>query len=149
MAWTFAALQAKFKSILTLHGQNTYLRRRCISCSQTGKDADYQDDCIVCGGTGFAQKLEGYTMRKMIVGTQSSLPVSLERFPTGMIIGEGCYFFCENTVNPRYGDIIYDFNNATLEWDSFDIKKVIERRYDSRVLFYTCACEAREISGAV
>jgi hypothetical protein len=86
-------------------------------------------------------------MRKMVVGTQSSMPVSLGQFPSGMIVGEGCYFFCESTVMPKYGDIIYDFNNATLEWEAFDVKKVIERRYDNRVLFFTCACEIRDVSG--
>jgi len=144
MAWNYYTLQRKFRDILIAHGQNVYLRRRCTSCSQTGIAAKYDDDCEVCGGTGYAQRLEGYTMRKMIVGTQFSFPTALAREAPGVILDEGSYFFCEPEVAPKYGDIIYDLNNATAQWEPYEINKVLERRWDNRVLFYNCACKIKE-----
>jgi hypothetical protein len=142
--WRYPALQRRFKEILVEHGQDVYLRRRCTSCSQTGPYAKYDDLCEVCGGTGYAQTLEKFTMRKMIVGTQYSFFKAMGIFASGVILDEGCYFFCEGNVNPKYGDLIYDFDYATNTWIPYEINKVLERRYDKRVLFYNCAVRLRE-----
>ena len=147
MSYTFNSLSKKVKYILTKYGQDAYLRRRCTYCSQEGDRGKYSDDCEYCGGTGYVQVLQRYTMRKMVVGNQFSFPNALGIKGMGVVISEGTYFFCEGNVNPRYGDIIYDWNNATQEWEIYEINKVLERRYDNRVLFYNCACQIRE--GAV
>lgn len=142
--WKYPALQKKFKDILTEYGQDVYLRRRCTSCSQSGPYAKYDNNCTVCGGTGYHQKLEKYTMRKMVVGTQYSFLKSMGIFASGVILEEGCYFFCEGSVAPKVGDIIYDFNYATSTWTPYEINKALERRYDKRIIFYNCAVRIRE-----
>lgn len=144
MNYTYYTLQRKFRDILMNHGQNVYLRRRCAECSQGGINAKYDDDCEICGGTGYHQKLEGYTMRKMIVGTQFSFPSAMGREAFGIVLDEGSYFFCDVNVSPKYGDLIYDLNNSTQQWEAYEINKVLERRFDDRVLFYNCACEIKE-----
>jgi hypothetical protein len=93
---------------------------------------------------GYDSGLERYTMRKMIVGNQYSYSASMGLFSSGFILDEGCYFFCQPEVAPKYGDLIYDFNNATCGWECYEVSKVLERRYDNRVLFYTCACRIKE-----
>lgn len=144
MSWSYPNLQKKFKSILIEHGQDVLLRRRCISCSQSSPNARYDDTCRVCGGTGYHQTLERYTMRKQIVGTDNSFPNTAELTNTGMKLQEGTYFFCEGAVKPKYGDLIYDWNNATDQFDVYEISKVLERRYGSQqVLFFTCASEIK------
>jgi len=143
MAWTYPALQAKFRDILTKHGQNAYLRRRCTSCVQSGPFMDYDDNCSNCGGTGYKQIVERYTMRKWIIGAQNSFPQSMQMTEVGPKIDEGTYFFCEYDVNPREGDLIYDWNNSTQSFDVYEIGKVLERRWDNRVLFYACTGEIK------
>jgi hypothetical protein len=144
MAWTKPALEKKFKQILTKYGQNVYLRRRCISCSQSAPYADYDDNCPVCSGKGFNQVLERYTMRKMVVGSQSAFPAGMQMTDTGPKLDEGVYFFCEAEVKPKVGDLIYDLNNATQEQEAYQINKVLERRYNDSVLFYNCAGEIKK-----
>jgi hypothetical protein len=144
MAWTFPALEVKFRNILIKYGQNAYLRRRCITCRQSTPNADYSDNCPVCHGKGYSQTVEHYTMRKQVIGSVNSFPSGMGMTDVGPKLDEGTYFFCEPEVGPRYGDLIYDWNNATLEFDVYEISKVLERRYDNRVLFYTCATEIRE-----
>jgi RecJ-like exonuclease len=143
MSWTFETLQANFKRILFKHGQNAYLRRRCVSCSQTGPYAHYDDNCPVCGGTGYSQTLELYTMRKMIVGTQTGFVTSEVFSKTGPKLDQGTYFFCEGSVNPKFGDLIYDQNAGTGKMECYEINDALDRRYDYRVLFWNCACQIR------
>jgi RecJ-like exonuclease len=144
MASTYQAIVTRFKEILVEHGQDTYLRRRCTSCSQTGSRAKFDKNCIVCSGTGFKTTLERYTMRKMVVGNQWSFAASLGVEGSGVILAEGTYFFAEANVNPKYGDLVYDFDNATHLWECFEVSKALERRWDNRVVFYSLACRLKE-----
>lgn len=144
MSLSYQNLKTRFHKIMIDHGKDVFLRRRCSSCSQTGAYAKFPDDCEECGGVGYVQTLERYTMRKQIVGTQGSWPNTLHVFPTGVILGEGCYFFCEAEVLPKYGDLIYDQDSSTNEWTVYEVNKALERRYDSRVLFWNLACDIRE-----
>lgn len=144
MSWSYETLTRKLTSILTTHGKDVYLRRRCRSCSQSGERSKYDPTCTVCGGKGYVQTIERHTMRKQIVGTQFSWPDSLRVFGAGVILEEGTYFYCLGSVHPVYGDLIYDFNEATSSWECFEINKALERRYDHRVLFYTCAANLKE-----
>lgn len=144
MAWTFPAIKQRFKEIITNHGQDVYLRRRCVSCAQTGPYAKYDPSCSACGGTGYNKTLERYTMRRMIIGNQYSFAKSMGKFPQGIILDEGDYFFCEAEVAPKYGDLLYDFDYALNKWLPYEINKVLPRRWDNRVLFYNCAVSLRE-----
>lgn len=143
MPWTFDALQTNFRNILVKHGQNAYLRRRCVSCSQSGPYARYDDNCTVCGGTGYHQELELYTMRKMIVGTQTGFVTAAVSGRVGPKLSQGTYFFCEGSVNPKFGDLIFDENVATQKMECYEINDVLDRRYDFRILFFNCACQIR------
>lgn len=144
MALSYTYLVNKFRSILIEYGKDVYLRRRCISCTQSGDRAKYDDNCTVCGGTGFHQVAQRYTMRKMIVGSNFSFPTAMGIFASGVIFQEGTYFYCEASVLPKTGDIIYDWCEATASYDSYIIEKAIAHNYDSRVLYYTCSGEIRE-----
>jgi hypothetical protein len=144
MAWSYPAVKSRFREILVQHGQDIYLRRRCTSCTQTGPYAKYDDNCVVCAGTGYEQTLERYTMRRMVIGNQYSYAKSMGKFPQGIIVDEGDYFFCEESVQPKHGDIIYDFDYALNRWIPFEINKVLPRRWDNRIVFYNCAVSIRE-----
>jgi hypothetical protein len=104
---------------------------------------DYDDNCLVCHGTGYKQVLERYTMRKWIVGAQSSFAVSMGMTDVGPKLDEGTYFFMESEVSPKEGDLIYDWDDATQSFDVYEVNKPIERRYDNRILFYVAAGEIK------
>lgn len=140
---SFGYLHNRFDKILRTHGKNVYLRRRC-TCEQTGPLSKPSRDCPDCGGTGFVQRLEKHTMREQIVGNQYSFVTSMGLFDKGVILSEGIYFFCKGEVHPKYGDLIYDYVPSEQRYRCYQIEKALERRYDRRVLFYTCACEIRE-----
>lgn len=144
MALTYNNIALKVRNILTTHGQDVYFRRRCAQCTQSGERVKYDKDCVYCHGFGYVQELERHTMRKQIVGSMMGYPSSTMPMEMGMLQSESTYFFCLPDVRPKIGDLIYDFNNGTLEYDCYEIKKAMERRYDSRVVYWTCATEIKE-----
>lgn len=144
MSYTYSRVGSKFRDMLRNHGQDLFLRRRCTNCSQSGSHAKYDDDCTYCHGTGYVATLEKHTMRKMIVGTQWSYTTSMGIKGMGVVLAEGCYFFCLPEVKPRHGDIIYDWNNSTDSWERYIVSKVMERRWDDRNVYLTLSCELQE-----
>ena len=113
-------------------------------CAQTGPRSKYSDVCPYCGGLGFKQELERHTMRQQLVGSQAAFIGTMGLGEAGVVLGEGIYFFCRGEVLPKYGDLIYDFAPSEQRYRCYQIEKALERRYDSRILFFTCACQLRE-----
>jgi hypothetical protein len=140
---SYERLNKKFHNILKTHGKDVYLRRRCL-CDQSGPNQTYSDSCPECGGTGFVQTIERHTMRMQLIGTQTAYISAMGLFDTGIVLGEGNYFYCLGSVLPKYGDLIYDFAPSENRYRCYQIEKALERRFDDRILFYTCACNLKE-----
>lgn len=132
--------RTKFENIIRRYGHAIILQRLCTYSKGVGPYHKHPEDCPVCSGKGYWQKVEKHLVRKDIVTAGTGMPYALASTSIGLIPSEGVYFYMTYSVKPKEGDRIFEWDVANDNWNIFEVSKAADMRaHGGEILYWIAA----------